>query len=402
MQTPIRWAAAALLGSALLLAGSAMAQQAAPDAGTAPGATAQAPTGLWLTTPFPELSIASGATGDIPLTLTNKGLPPQRAELSIEGLPKGWTAKFEGDGHDVTAAMVRLDSSESVTLQLTPPKDATSGTEQFQVVANYGSATAALPLEVTLTAKKAGGIALAPDLPALKGSAKSTYDYRIKITNNSPSDALFNLTAQAPDGFTTTFKQGYGSEEITGLPIKAGENQTATLEVKPYSSVKAGSYPILVKVIAGDLSASTRLSLDVTGAPELQLSGPQDRLSGEAVAGQATTFPFTLHNSGSAPANDVKLSASAPSGWTVSFDPSAVPTLDAGADQQVQVKIQPSEKAIAGDYMVNIDADGSGLTQSAAFRVTVNTSTWWGIVGVAVIAVAVIILVLAVLKYGRR
>jgi len=42
------------------------------------------------------------------------------------------------------------------------------------------------------------------------------------------------------------------------------------------------------------------------------------------------------------------------------------------------------------------------VSQSAAFRVTVNTSTWWGIVGLIVIAIAAIILVLAVLRYGRR
>jgi uncharacterized membrane protein len=52
--------------------------------------------------------------------------------------------------------------------------------------------------------------------------------------------------------------------------------------------------------------------------------------------------------------------------------------------------------------VVNVSASGSGVTQSAEFRVTVNTTTWWGIVGLLVIAIAAIILVLAVLRYGRR
>jgi uncharacterized membrane protein len=86
----------------------------------------------------------------------------------------------------------------------------------------------------------------------------------------------------------------------------------------------------------------------------------------------------------------------------VSFDPNSLPGLDAGGNQQVNVKITPSDKAIAGDYVVAINANGDGVSQSAEFRVTVNTSTWWGIVGLIVIAVAVIILVLAVLRYGRR
>jgi uncharacterized membrane protein len=52
--------------------------------------------------------------------------------------------------------------------------------------------------------------------------------------------------------------------------------------------------------------------------------------------------------------------------------------------------------------MVAMTASGDGASASSDFRVTVRTSTMWGIVGVLVIAAALIVLVLAVVRYGRR
>src|SRR6185437_15374027 len=227
------WLALLFISSAALLATPVMAQVTTP-------ATPAAPTGFWLTTPFPALTLPAGQTGDIPLTLKNSGLPPQRAELSVTGLPAGWTSKLTGDGNDISAVMVGNDDSESVTLGLTPPKGANSGTYKFEVDARYGSATAALPISVTLSGQKPGGLELDPQLPALRGSPTTTFDYQVKVTNNGAKDALFNLSAKLPDGFTASFKHGYDTAEITGVPIKAGANDSITLEVKANPSVTAG------------------------------------------------------------------------------------------------------------------------------------------------------------------
>src|SRR5262249_10660329 len=149
-------------------------------------------------------------------------------------------------------------------------------------------------------------LTLQPELPALRGTPRSTFSFRIKVTNDSTEDGLFNLAAKVPDGFQTRFKQGYGSDEITGVPIKAGENTSITLEVVPPRDVPAGRYPIAMQAASANTSASTDLSIEVTGQPQVALAGPQDRLSGDAVAGEETTFPFTLSNSGSAPATNLE------------------------------------------------------------------------------------------------
>ena len=62
----------------------------------------------------------------------------------------------------------------------------------------------------------------------------------------------------------------------------------------------------------------------------------------------------------------------------------------------------PSDKAIAGDYMVNVSASGDGASDNADFRVTVTTSTMWGIAGVGIIGIALLVMVGAVARFGRR
>ena len=64
-----------------------------------------------------------------------------------------------------------------------------------------------------------------PELPALRGTPSSSFDFQVAIKNDSPDDATVNLLAQTPDGFVATFKEQYGAQELTSLPIKAGENE---------------------------------------------------------------------------------------------------------------------------------------------------------------------------------
>jgi len=372
---------------------------------TASGPAAEELRGFWLTTSWPELSIKPGEKQSISLTLRNAKLPPQRAAIEVTGVPEGWEWSLQGGGREVSAAMVSPDSTERLTLELTPPDDAAPGTEHaITVQARTESATVSLPLVIRLsdTEQAASGLTLEPELPALRGTARSTFSFKIKVKNEGSEDGLFNLAANVPPGFQTRFKKGYGSEEITGLPIAAGATETVTMEVIPSRAVAAGQYEAGFEVSGEGLSGSTQLKLEVTGQPEVRIVGPQERLSGDAVAGKEASFTFTLANTGSAPATDLELSATPPTGWKVEFDPENVAQLDPNGIREVNVKITPSEQAIAGDYVVNIRTSNDTVSESVQFRVTVNTSTLWGAAGLGAIAAAVLVLAGAVMRYGRR
>ena len=101
-------------------------------------------------------------------------------------------------------------------------------------------------------------------------------------------------------------------------------------------------------------------------------------------------------------ASNIKFSGSPPSGWKVTFQPESISELAPKQKQEVTALLTPSSKAIAGDYMVTLTASGDGASRNSDFRVTVETSTMWGIVGLVVIAAAVVVLSLAVMRFGRR
>ena len=126
-------------------------------------------------------------------------------------------------------------------------------------------------------------------------------------------------------------------------------------------------------------------------------------MSGEAYAGQESQLTVVLRNDGSEAAREVELSATTPEAWKSNFDPKQVPQIAPGATQNVKVTLTPSEKAIAGDYQATIRASAAGgLSESANFRITVLTSTLWGAVAIAIIAIALLVVVFAVARFGRR
>jgi len=133
------------------------------------------------------------------------------------------------------------------------------------------------------------------------------------------------------------------------------------------------------------------------------VTAPDGRLSGTAYAGSESPLKVIIRNTGSAPARAITLSSSEPAGWSVEFVPKEIDEIPAGQQAEVTAKIRPSDKALAGDYMVTVRAQPTdGTTKSADFRITVLTSTLWGVVGIVLIAVAVGVVAVAVLRFGRR
>jgi len=61
--------------------------------------------GLFLMTDYPAVTVRPGTTSNISLRLQNYDLSPQRYQLSVAGVPSGWTATLLGGGQPVAAAV---------------------------------------------------------------------------------------------------------------------------------------------------------------------------------------------------------------------------------------------------------------------------------------------------------
>ncbi|HEX6118778.1 MAG TPA: NEW3 domain-containing protein [Dongiaceae bacterium] len=359
--------------------------------------------GLWISTPYPSVGVAANESVELDLTLRNAGMPPQRVDLAAAGLPEKWNALFLGDGRPVDSAFLAPDSSVDVTLRVSPPQGVKSGNYQFQVAATSDDGTKFdLPIELKIGQSLPSRLALATELPSLRGSPTSAFSYDVTLINESGREAVARLDAAAPPGFRVSFKEGYGSQELTSIPVKPGEKRDLKVSVDPGQDVQAGTYEVGIQASTDESNAQLKLALDVTGQPDLSMAGQDGRLSTEANAGKETQLTLLVENKGTAPAQDIKFSSSQPNDWKITFKPESIDELPPNQRQEVTAMLTPSSKAIAGDYMVTLRANGDGATESSEFRVTVETSTVWGIVGLVVIAASVVVLSLAVMRFGRR
>jgi uncharacterized membrane protein len=358
--------------------------------------------GLYLMSDFPAVTLRPGETSAINLKLQNYALPPERLTLSVADVPAGWTATLMGGGQPVAAAMPATNSSVSLELRLDVPKNAAVGTQTLTVVATGGSTNAQLPVAVTLAKDLPAKLTLTPQLPELRGNSKSPFEYQLAIKNDSGKKLMVSLSAQAPQNFDSSFTEGYGTQELNAVPIDAGQSKNVKLKVTPPNTAAAGSYKVEARIGAEDASATADLTMDINGQPRLDISGREGLVSTRASAGKETTVPVVITNTGTAPADQVELSGSAPSGWKVTFDPKTVDRIAPNANKEVQALITPTEKAIAGDYVTTIRASTRGESASTTFRVTVTTSTMWGIAGVGIIGIALLVMVGAVARFGRR
>jgi uncharacterized membrane protein len=356
---------------------------------------------LTLFTSYPAQETAIGEDVTFELTLRTATTAPELVRLEAQNLPTGWTASFRGGGRVVEAAYVEPENDTKVDLRVDPPQDVKPGDYRRSVIARGESGQVELPIELIVKEKLPPSLELSVDLPTLKGTPSTTFRYNAKLKNVGDEDLTINLLAETPKGFQASFK--LTGQDVTSIPLAANETKTVNVEIAPFPDTPAGQYQFNVSAQGGEVQAQTTLIAEVTGQPELAVTAPDGRLSGQAYAGNTTPLKLVVQNTGSAPARDIELSASPPNGWQVEFEPKRITEISSGQQLEVTANIQPADQAVAGDYVITLRATpNDGPAESAEFRVTVLTSTLWGVVGIGLIAIAVAVVGLAVARFGRR
>lgn len=356
---------------------------------------------LTLSTSYPSQTIGLGETVTLSLKL-HSTYPAQIVRLETRQVAEGWTVTFRGSGRIVHSVFVDPSADASVDLRFEPPAGVKAGTYRFLVAAKGEQGEAQLPIELTVREKVPARLSMeTSDLRTMRGTPTTTFRWNVTLKNDGDEDLSVNLSANAPAGFQVTFR--YSGQDVSNLPVEANRSKSVSVEAKAFIEPTAGTYPITIRAEGGNVSASLDVAAEITGQPTLSITTADGRLSGKATVGQETALKLILRNTGTAPARAVELSSSEPSGWTVNFDPKKVDEIPAGREVEVTARLRPADKALAGDYMVTLRARPDGGSNSTAdFRITVTTSTLWGVAGVALIAVAVLAVVLVVARFGRR
>ena len=363
-----------------------------------PVGTAAAADSLTLTTPYPAVAVAPGTK--VSFDLTVQTTTSERVDLAVKDTPTDWTASLYGGGFVVDGVLTTANKPTTVRLDVSVPATATAATARINVVATASGATTTLPLDIRVTPQAAGEVSLTTDFPQLKGPSTATFTFNLTLHNDTSEDLPFTGTATGPAGWTITTQVSSESQAASAI-VKAGATSPVTVTATAPQGVAAGVNPISVDVTSGSRTAHADLSAEVTGTYSMKLTTPDGVLSTQATAGSNTDLSLVVENDGTADVTGVTLSATAPKGWKVTFDP-ATTDVAAGQTSTVIAHMVPSGDAIAGDYVVTFRAASDQANASADIRVTIQTGLLGGLLGIGLIVLVIAGLGFVFLRYGRR
>lgn len=357
-----------------------------------------AQTELELSTTYPGMTAKAGDSLSYTITLSNHGTEGVIADLNIVSLPEGWSGYYTGNSTGISQVYVKAGADAAVSFQLTIPEEAEDNV--YTVVLGANESTLVLNLDVT--AQELGSSALSTQYAEQEGASGTAFTFSTTIQNNTPNEQSYSFTANAPTGWSVTFFPSGESTQVAAITVPARSSQTMDVVVTPSADVEADTFTIPVSAISATETLETELSVTIKGTYLLTLSTPSGRLSFEAVANKQSAVTLQVSNQGNVDLQNVNLTSSAPTGWTVEFSESTIEVLEAGATREITAYLTPSEDAMSGDYAMSVSAKNTVTSDSEDFRVTVKTETVWGVVGIGLLLVAVAGLWLVFQKFGRR
>jgi uncharacterized membrane protein len=271
---------------------------------------------------------------------------------------------------------------KSVNLKLNIPYKVRKGTHRITVTGgNYK-----LPLYIVVSKQGNYETEFTCKQNNMQGHAKSNFTFSTELKNVTGERQRYALQARAPRGWEVKFKPNY--KQATSVEIEPNQKVNMSIEIKPPYNVKAGTYKIPVAALNNNTSSELTLEVVVTGTYEMELTTPTGVLSNHITAGDEKKIKLVVRNTGSSRLENIKLSSSSPRNWEVTFDPKEIKNIEPGKSAEVTATVKAYEKAIAGDYVLKINASTPETNAKAAFRITVDTSMLSGWLGLLVIVLA--------------
>lgn len=366
---------------------------------------AAAASGIEISTTYPGISASAGELITFSLDVNNSGSQSRVVQLRIDSCPEGWIAYIEGKGQGrrISEVFVKGGSYESANLNVRIPENVGEGNYTLSVSAlSGGSVLDTLKINVDISKVRMGADQLSAQYSELKGSAGATFNFNLTLANNGSEEQTYSLGADLPSGWQVTFMPSYEQQEVASITVAGGQKKDLKVTIKPASSAEAGEYVIPVYAVSGGSEAKTELKVIVSGSYELAFSTPTGQLNFDMVAGKEKKITMEVKNTGSAPLKKIKFYSSTPKDWSVDYDPKEIEVLEPGESQQITATVTASSNAIAGDYALTLRASASETSKQADFRVTVKTSTLWGIVGIVIILAVCAGVYWVFHNYGRR
>ena len=363
--------------------------------------------GLTLHTDYPGIAVKPGDSLKIPIEIQNTSGSAMDVKIAAASLPENWEGYIQGGSFQVN--MIRVKSGEnaaSATLHLNVPKELTEGTYYAEVQASSASgAQSSLQLAFEVSTKKAGAGSFTSEYPQQEGASGTSFSFSTTLINNGLTSKSYSLSSNAPAGWKVSFTPSAENTKIAGIDLESGESKGITVAVEAPENVEAGTYDISCSAVSADETLKTNLQVVITGTYSLEVSTPDGRLSFDAYANKESDVTLNVTNTGNVDLENVSINSSVPSGWNVTYtnlEDNVISSIPAGTTTEVIAHVKPGKDTITGDYVTSFVATSNGTMGTADFRVSVKTSTLWGIVAILIILATAGGLGYVFRKYGRR
>lgn len=357
---------------------------------------------LVISTPYTGFEAKAGETLEIPLKIQNNTSNSQSVELLVRDIPENWEWSLEGRGRSVNKVFIDNNSYENVDLNIEIPDDSDKGNYQVVIEGKGSGISNKLTLDINLKEITKQDSELSAEYPDLEGTPSTNFKYRVNLTNNNNKIQSYSLEARVPRGWQATFSPAHSKENIASISVEPNKNEGLDIKIEPPNLVSAGEYTIPIIAKSADETLKQDLKVIIKGTYEINLTTPTGRVSEDAYAGKEKEIKLVVSNTGSGDLKDIEFSSWEPKNWEVNFEPKEIDILKAGEEKEIKAYIKPDSKALAGDYVVELRAKTPEDSSSAEFRITVKTSTTWGITGGIIVVGLISGLYFIFNKYGRR
>jgi len=253
--------------------------------------------------------------------------------------------------------------------------------------------------------------------PEIQAELGSTYEFNFTVTydmgdepfglEEDATDKIFDIIVTYPDTWFAASTPQYQKEtEITAVKLKNATAENLRVVAIPLIELEPGEYPISVTLKSAveedPLEGSTEFTAIITSTYNMDLKTKSGRLSTEVTSGQDNHYKLIITNNGSANIENITVTSEEPEGWNIIFDTEEIEVLEAGEEIEVDANIKPAEKSLAGDYMVKFKINSENAEDDVELRITVETPTIWGIIGIALIVIVIIGIAVIFARLGRR
>lgn len=225
-------------------------------------------------------------------------------------------------------------------------------------------------------------VELSTPYPAMTVNAGDSLTLELALDNYSGASQTFALSVdECPEGWTTSLEAS--GRRVSRVHVRNGEViEDVSLEVEVPLDTAEGEYSIVLGAEGEGYSDALEISLTVSAEELGQSSFEVEYPSQEGDSSTDFTFSATLINN---TLNDQSyaLSASAPTGWSVSFLPSGESTkvaaldLEARTTQGVDIEVTPPENVEAGTY--EIPCTATTVSEKMSFTLSVTITGTYGL-----------------------